>query len=154
LSRHAQVVEKRLDAGCSRRRFDDDAVIVVADGGVGDKQKATGGANKVRIEDCEIFGFNTAPGRGISDERPAPLIVMPLVPDTSTDQNVPVASMVIDFVIVTAPKPPGSSTSISPPSFVFEIAPANVLHGAVRLPGFASSPTPDTHVREAIENSL
>jgi hypothetical protein len=29
------------------------------------------------------------------------------------------------------------------------IAPANVLHGAVRLHGFASSPTPDTQVRDA-----
>src|SRR4051812_36456542 len=36
-----------------------------------------------------------------------------------------------------------------PPSAVFEIAPANVLHGAVRLHGFASSPTPDTQVRVA-----
>jgi hypothetical protein len=38
---------------------------------------------------------------------------------------------------------------ISPPAAVFEIAPANVLHGAVRLHGLASSPTPDTHVRVA-----
>jgi hypothetical protein len=45
-----------------------------------------------------------------------------------------------------APKPPGSSTEISPPAAVFEIAPAKVLHGAVRLHGLASSPTPDTHV--------
>jgi hypothetical protein len=29
------------------------------------------------------------------------------------------------------------------------IAPANVLHGAVRLHGLASFPTPDTHVRVA-----
>ncbi len=52
-------------------------------------------------------------------------------------------------MIVTAPKPPESSTLISPPAAVFEIAPANVLHGAVRLHGLASSPTPDTHVRVA-----
>src|SRR5437867_1602179 len=32
---------------------------------------------------------------------------------------------------------------------VFEIAPANVLHGAVRLHGLTSSPTPDTQVRVA-----
>ena len=62
---------------------------------------------------------------------------------------VPPPSMVIDFVIVTAPKPPGSRTLISPPAAVLEIAPANVLHGAVRLHGFASSPTPDTQVRVA-----
>jgi hypothetical protein len=33
------------------------------------------------------------------------------------------------------------------------LAPANVLHGAVRLQGFASSPTPDTHVRVACANA-
>src|SRR5690242_20959412 len=54
--------------------------------------------------------------------------------------------MVIDLVIVTAPKPPGSRQSISPPAAVFEMAPANVLHGAVREHGLASSPTPEIHV--------
>src|SRR3954464_253153 len=57
--------------------------------------------------------------------------------------------MVSDFPIVTPPKPPGSRQLISPPLAVFEIAPANVLHGAVRLHGLASSPTPDTQVRVA-----
>src|ERR1700687_2550166 len=57
--------------------------------------------------------------------------------------------MLIDLVMVTAPKPPGSSTLISPPAAVFEMAPANVLHGAVREHGLASSPTPDTQVRVA-----
>jgi hypothetical protein len=33
------------------------------------------------------------------------------------------------------------------------MAPANVLHGAVRLQGLASSPTPDTQVRLACENA-
>src|SRR2546423_14826877 len=51
--------------------------------------------------------------------------------------------------MVTPPKPPGSRQLISPPLAVFEIAPAKVLHGAVRLHGLASSPTPDTHVRVA-----
>src|SRR5262245_2528966 len=55
----------------------------------------------------------------------------------------------MDFVIVTAPNPPGSKQLISPPEAVFEIAPGKVLHGAVRLHGLASSPTPDTHVRVA-----
>ena len=32
---------------------------------------------------------------------------------------------------------------------VLEMAPAKVLHGAVRLQGLASSPTPDTQVRVA-----
>jgi len=36
---------------------------------------------------------------------------------------------------------------ISPPAAVFEIAPAKVLHGAVRLHGLASLPTPETQVR-------
>src|SRR5207245_5335245 len=62
---------------------------------------------------------------------------------------VPAPSIVIDLVIVTAPKPPGSRASISPPPAVLEIAPANVLQGAVRLHGLASSPTPDTQVRVA-----
>src|SRR5689334_11148687 len=57
--------------------------------------------------------------------------------------------MLIDLVMVTEPKPPGSSTLISPPAAVFEIAPAKVLHGAVRLHGLASSPTPETQVRVA-----
>src|SRR5437764_14379456 len=51
--------------------------------------------------------------------------------------------------MVTAPNPPGSRASMIPPLAVFEIAPAKVLHGAVRLHGFASSPTPDTQVRVA-----
>src|SRR5258708_24956395 len=57
--------------------------------------------------------------------------------------------MLIDLVMVTAPKPPGSRTSISPAGAVFEMAPAKVLHGAVRLHGLASSPTPETQVRVA-----
>src|SRR6478672_4355016 len=57
--------------------------------------------------------------------------------------------MVSDLVMVTAPKPPGSRQLISPPAAVFEIAPANVLHGAVRLHGLTSSPTPETQVRVA-----
>src|SRR5215510_1508854 len=58
-------------------------------------------------------------------------------------------SIVIYLVIVTEPKPPGSSTSISPPSMVLLIAPPKVLHGAVRLQGSASFPTPDTNVLDA-----
>src|SRR3989440_6183498 len=61
--------------------------------------------------------------------------------------------MLMDLVIVTAPKPPGSRTLISPFAAVFEIAPANVLHGAVRLHGLASSPTPETQVRVASPNA-
>src|ERR1700739_2718650 len=74
---------------------------------------------------------------------------MPFVPDTSTPASMWSERMVSDLVIVRAPKPPGSSTLISAAAAVFEIAPAKVLYGAVRLHGLASSPTPDTHVRVA-----
>src|SRR5262249_18645024 len=80
---------------------------------------------------------------------PALLMTIPLVPDTRTDPNVSLQSIVMDFVIVTAPKPPGSRQLISPAAAVFEIAPAKVLHGAVRLHGLTSSPTPETQVRVA-----
>src|SRR5204862_8216751 len=51
--------------------------------------------------------------------------------------------------MVTAPKPPGSRTSISPHAAVLLIARANVLQGAVRLHGLASSPPHETYVRVA-----
>ena len=76
-------------------------------------------------------------------------MVKPLVSAARVCPNVPLQSMVIDLVIVSAPKPPGSRQLISPPAAVLEIAPAKVLHGAVRLQGNTSSPTPETHVRFA-----
>jgi hypothetical protein len=79
----------------------------------------------------------------------AALIMIPFTREARIEAKVPEPSSVIDLVIVTAPKPPGSRASISPQAAVFEIAPAHVLHGAVRLQGLASSPTPDTQVREA-----
>jgi hypothetical protein len=79
----------------------------------------------------------------------AALMMIPFTREARIEANVPVPSSVIDFVIVTAPKPPGSRASISPQAAVLEMAPAQVLQGAVRLQGLASSPTPDTHVREA-----
>src|SRR5207245_180638 len=72
-----------------------------------------------------------------------------LVPDTSTPASVYWHLIMIDLVIVTPPNPPGSRQLISPNAAVFEIAPANVLHGAVRLHGLTSSPTPETQVRVA-----
>src|SRR5436305_1242053 len=71
------------------------------------------------------------------------------VPPPRIEPRVPPPSRTIDLVIVTAPKPPGSRQSISPLSAVLEIAPANVLQGAVRLHGLTSSPTPETQVRVA-----
>src|SRR5260221_3263204 len=64
---------------------------------------------------------------------PAPLTLMPLVNAARTEPNVAPQSIVIDLVIVIASKPPGSMQLISPPATVLEIAPANVLHGAVQL---------------------
>src|SRR2546430_1315370 len=79
------------------------------------------------------------------------LILTPFVPLARIEPKPPpnVPSMVIDFVMVIVPKPPSSRQSISPLIKVFEMAPANVLHGAVRLQGLTSSPTPDTQVRVA-----
>src|SRR5580698_5218931 len=74
---------------------------------------------------------------------------MPFVPDTRTPAVPTWQMMEIALVIVRAPKPPGSRQLISPAVAVFEIAPAKVLQGAVRLHGFASSPTPETQVRVA-----
>src|SRR5712692_3613484 len=75
---------------------------------------------------------------------------MPLTPVARTEATwPPPPSIVIPFVMVTEPKPPGSRTSISPFAAVLEMAPAKVLQGAVQLHGLASSPTPDTHVRHA-----
>src|SRR5213593_1636105 len=78
----------------------------------------------------------------------AATMLIPNVPAPRIEDSGPAPSMVIPLLIVTDPKPPGSVTSISPPAAVFEIAPANVLQGAVRLQGSASLPTPETHVRD------
>src|SRR3954470_5209060 len=75
--------------------------------------------------------------------------MIPFVPGAEIPPSTPTQMIASALVIVTPPKPPGSRQLISPPLAVFEIAPANVLHGAVRLHGLASSPTPDTHVRVA-----
>src|ERR1700694_4486362 len=77
------------------------------------------------------------------------LMLNPLVPDTRTPAVPASQEIVIALVIVRAPKPPGSRQLISPAAAVLEMAPANVLHGAVRLHGLASSPTPETQVRVA-----
>src|SRR3954471_14622759 len=76
-------------------------------------------------------------------------VMAPGEPADRMPARVPVPLIVIDLVMVTTPKPPGSRTEISPLSAVLEMAPAKVLHGAVRLHGFASSPTPETQVRVA-----
>src|SRR3954454_5762500 len=77
--------------------------------------------------------------------------MMPLTPAPADRMPPSVYSQMIDsaLVIVTPPKPPGSRQLISPPAAVLEMAPAKVLQGAVRLQGFTSSPTPETHVRLA-----
>ena len=75
------------------------------------------------------------------------LMLIPLVPAARTPASTPSHLMVIDLVMVTVPKPPESRQLISPNAAVFEIAPAKVLQGAVRLHGLRSSPTPETQVR-------
>src|SRR5262249_49839671 len=77
------------------------------------------------------------------------LTVTPIVPLARIDPYVPVQSIVMDLVMVTVPKPPGSRQLISPLMNVLLMAPAKVLQGAVRLQGSASLPTPDTKVRVA-----
>ena len=64
---------------------------------------------------------------------PTALMMIPWVAAARTPACDPSPSMVSDLVMVTAPKPPESSTLMKPPSAVLLIAPANVLHGAVRL---------------------
>src|SRR5688572_7993245 len=83
----------------------------------------------------------------------AALTMIPFVEVASAPASVLLQSITSDFVIVTAPNPPGSKQLISPPAAVFEIAPANVLHGAVREHGLTSSPTPETQVRVAWPNA-
>src|ERR1700733_9431307 len=78
------------------------------------------------------------------------LTVMPFVPAIDMPPSPePSEAIVIALVTVTAPKPPGSSVSISPPAAVLEIAPGKVLQGAVREHGLTSSPTPEIQVRVA-----
>ena len=62
-------------------------------------------------------------------------------------------STVRDLVMLRVPKPLGSRQLISPFTAVLEIAPAKVLHGAVRLHGFTSSPTPETQVARGLRLS-
>jgi hypothetical protein len=76
-------------------------------------------------------------------------MITPVVPLCRIEAKTSWQSIVIDFVIVTAPNPPGSRQLISPLRAVLEMAPAKVLHGAVRLHGLTSSPTPETQVRVA-----
>src|SRR5580704_7235972 len=80
---------------------------------------------------------------------PAATLIPNPFDDPITEATPPPPSMVIDLVMVTVPKPPGSNASISPPAAVFAMAPAKVMHGDVRLHGLLSSPTPDTQVRVA-----
>src|SRR6185503_8383267 len=78
------------------------------------------------------------------------LTVIALVPPTARMlPPTPVQSIVSDRSIVTVPNPPESRQSISPPAAVLLSAPTKVAHGAVRLHGLASLPTPDTKVRVA-----
>ena len=63
------------------------------------------------------------------------LMITPLAPPVSTPAVCSWQSMVIDLVMVTVPKAPESRQLMMPLMAVLEIAPAKVLHGAVRLQG-------------------
>src|SRR5262249_39456713 len=52
-----------------------------------------------------------------------------------------------DLVIVTAPKPAGSSTTISPCGLVNSKAAAKLRHGEPKLQSLLSEPDPETNVR-------
>src|ERR687895_365588 len=98
----------------------------------------------LRFRSLTVFRTSPAP------VKLSKLIMIPVIPPLCRTPAVfSWQSTVIDLVIVKAPKAPGSRQLISPFSAVFEIAPANVLHGAVRLQGLTSSPTPETQVRDA-----
>ena len=79
----------------------------------------------------------------------AALTLIPFVSDPRMEPSTPPPSMVVDLVMVTVPKPSGSSTEMTPAAAVLLIAPAKVLQGAVRQHGLASSPTPMAQVRIA-----
>src|SRR4029453_6011483 len=70
------------------------------------------------------------------------LMLIPFVPLARMLAKISWQSIVIDLVIVTAPKPPGSRQLISPLMNVLLMAPANVLYGALRLHGLAPGARP------------
>src|SRR4051794_21199658 len=79
----------------------------------------------------------------------APAAMLIAVPAPATMlARFPSPLIVIALLIRTAPYPAESTTEISPPAAVLEMAPAKVLHGAVRLHGKPSSPFEATHVRD------
>src|SRR6516225_127581 len=102
-----------------------------------------------RIPDSPVLSPSMLRPRNVTTSLAPAWTTTPFVPDTRTPAISPSLMMLIALVMVTAPKPPGSRTLISPAGAVFEMAPAKVLHGAVRLHGLASSPTPETQVRVA-----
>jgi hypothetical protein len=71
--------------------------------------------------------------RRVTIEPADALTVIPLVPAATTPASVYSHWIATDLVIVNAPKPPPSMQLISPPVAVFEMAPAKVLQGAVRV---------------------
>src|SRR5260221_371850 len=89
---------------------------------------------------------------------PSPLLLLTyelrIITFDASSASTPVTfRAIVESVIVAKANPPGSNASMMPPLAVFEIAPAHVLQGAVRLHGFTSSPTPETHVRVACANA-
>src|SRR4051812_6705100 len=78
----------------------------------------------------------------------APAVILIAVPPPALmPARLPSPLIVIALVIRTDPYAPESTTEISPPAAVLEMAPAKVLQGEVRLHGKPSSPFDATHVR-------
>src|SRR5262245_16518496 len=75
------------------------------------------------------------------------LVTSPLM--AKTPANVPVQSMVIDFVIANPPPPksPASRQLMLPPGLVFARAPPKVRHGDVMVHTLASLPKRETQDR-------
>src|SRR5947209_4184086 len=76
-----------------------------------------------------------------------PSLLQSLIVTLAVPADAPTASPLrtTDDVMVTAPKSPLSSASISPPAIVAASAAANVAHGAVLEHGLVSAPVPETN---------
>src|ERR1700737_704011 len=106
----------------------------------------TAAAETIEIPDTPVPKPSISSPFSTTTSVAAALIVNPFVPPAATPA-VPISQeIVIDFVMFRTPNPPASIQLISPPGAVLAKLPANVLHGAVRLHGLTSSPTPDTQV--------
>src|SRR5262249_62350065 len=78
----------------------------------------------------------------------AALMVMAVPPDDVDIPEKPWPWMLIDLVIMPAPYPAGSSTSISPPATTVSWACWNVRQGSAKVQGLLSLPCAATKTRD------